>query len=109
MASGYSKEEIFEAMAEQGLGVINVGLGYCYGSDSKNENLPCIGSLRCNPIRCSNAIVSEANAPYWREVYSTNLANLNNPSFADNKEQIKEVINEAKGVLTLLGHGVLNE
>ncbi|KTF14856.1 site-specific integrase [Pseudoalteromonas sp. H105] len=109
MASGYSKEEIFEAMAEQGLGVINVGLGYCYGSDSKNENLPCIGSLRCNPIRCSNAIVSEANAPYWREVYSTNLANLNNPSFADNKEQIKEVINEAKGVLTLLGHGVPNE
>jgi len=109
MASGYSKEEIFEAMAEQGLGVINVGLGYCYGSDSNNESLPCIGSLRCNPIRCSNAIVSEANAPYWREVYSTNLANLNNPRFADNREQIKEVINEAKGVLTLLGHGVPNE
>jgi hypothetical protein len=109
MASGYSKEEIFEAMAEQGLGVINVGLGYCYGSDSNNESLPCIGSLRCNPNRCSNAIVSEANAPYWREIYSTNLANLNNPSFADNREQIKEVINEAKGVLTLLGHGVPNE
>ena len=109
MASGYSKEEIFEAMAEQGLGVINVGLGYCYGSESTNDSLPCIGSLKCNPIRCSNAIVSEANAPYWREVYSTNLANLNNPSFADNKEQIKEVINEAKGVLALLGHGVPDE
>lgn len=109
MASGYSKEEIFEAMAEQGLGVINVGLGYCYGSESSNDSLPCIGSLKCNPIRCSNAIVSEANAPYWREVYSTNLANLNNPSFADNKEQIKEVINEAKGVLALLGHGVPDE
>jgi hypothetical protein len=109
MASGYSKEDIFEAMAEQGLGVINVGLGYCYGSESTNESLPCIGSLKCNPIRCSNAIVSEANAPYWREVYSTNLANLNNPTFADNKEQIKEVINEAKSVLALLGHGVTNE
>lgn len=106
MASGYSKEEIFEAMAEQGLGVINVGLGYCYGSDHNDKELPCIGSLRCNPIRCSNAIVSEANAPYWREVYSTNLANLSNSLHQDNFEQIKEVVNEAKSVLELLGHKV---
>ncbi|WP_209327105.1 site-specific integrase [Pseudoalteromonas sp. PA2MD11] len=109
MASGYSKDEIFEAMAEQGLGVINVGLGYCYGSENTNESLPCIGSLRCNPNRCSNAIVSEANAPYWREVYSTNLANLNNPIYADNADQIKEVISEAKEVLKLLGHEVKDE
>jgi hypothetical protein len=106
MASGYTKDEIFEAMAEQGLGVINVGLGYCYGSDSTNSELPCIGSLRCNPIRCSNAIVSEANAPYWREIYTTNQANLKNPIHQDNLDQIKEVINEAKQVLELLGYDV---
>lgn len=106
MAVGYTKDEIFEAMAEQGLGVINVGLGYCYGSDSTNSELPCIGSLRCNPIRCSNAIVSEANAPYWREIYTTNLANLNKPIHQDNLEQIKEVISEAKQVLELLGYDV---
>ena len=46
MASGYSKEDIFEAMAEQGIGVINVGLGYCYGSDNTDGSLPCIGSLK---------------------------------------------------------------
>ncbi len=109
MASGYSKDEIFEAMAEQGLGVINVGLGYCYGSDSINAELPCIGSLRCNPLRCSNAIVSEANLPYWREIYATNLANLNKPINQDNLEQIKAVISEAKQVLQLLGHGVDHE
>ncbi|GGW97181.1 site-specific integrase [Alteromonas halophila] len=109
MASGYSKDEIFNAMADQGLGVINVGLGYCYGSDSTNTDLPCIGSLRCNPNRCSNAIVSEANAPYWREIYNTNLANLNNPNYQDNYEQINEVISEAKQVLELLGHSVDDE
>ncbi|EMI4223249.1 site-specific integrase [Vibrio parahaemolyticus] len=109
MASGYSKEEIFEAMAEQGLGVINVGLGYCYGADETNLDLPCIGSLRCNPIRCSNAIVSEANAPYWLEIYMTNRANLNNPVNKHNYEQITEVMNEAKQVLDLLGHCVNDE
>ncbi|CAD5276151.1 conserved hypothetical protein [Alteromonas sp. 38] len=109
MASGYSKDEIFEAMADQGLGVINVGLGYCYGSDSTNTDLPCIGSLRCNSNRCSNAIVSEANAPYWREIYNTNRANLNNPTYQDNYEQIQEVISEAKQVLELLGHSVDDE
>ena len=102
-------DEIFEAMADQGLGVINVGLGYCYGSDSTNTDLPCIGSLRCNPNRCSNAIVSEANAPYWREIYNTNRANLNNPTYQDNYEQIQEVISEAKQVLELLGHSVDDE
>lgn len=109
MASGYSKDEIFEAMADQGLGVINVGLGYCYGSNSTNTDLPCIGSLRCNPNRCANAIVSEANAPYWREIYNTNRANLNNPTYQDNYEQIQEVISEAKQVLELLGHSVDDE
>ncbi|MEI6894320.1 MAG: hypothetical protein V5789_06740 [Colwellia sp.] len=107
MASGYSREDIFEAMAEQGIGVINVGLGYCYGSDSTDESLPCIGSLKCNPIRCSNAIVSQANVPHWREVYLTNLANLNNPTYQNNIEQIKEVINEAKSVLELLGEEII--
>lgn len=109
MASGYSEEEIFEAMAEQGLGVINVGLGYCYGADETNVDLPCIGSLRCNPIRCSNAIVSEANAPYWLEIYNTNKANLDNPVNEHNYEQIIEVMNEAKQVLNLLGHSINNE
>lgn len=107
MASGYSREDIFEAMAEQGIGVINVGLGYCYGADSFDESLPCIGSLKCNPNRCSNAIVSKANAPHWRDVYVTNRENLNNPIYQDNIQQIKEVMNEAKSVLELLGEGVI--
>ena len=107
MAAGYSKDDIYEAMAEQGIGVINVGLGFCYGSDSTDENLPCIGSLKCNPNRCSNAIVSQANAPHWREVYLTNLANLDKPRYKDNVEQIKEVISEAKNVLKLLGEEVI--
>ena len=107
MATGYSKEDIFEAMAEQGIGVINVGLGYCYGSDNTNDDLPCIGSLRCNPLRCTNAIISKANIPHWREVYLTNLSNLNNPSYSHNVEQIKEVISESKKVLDLFEDGAV--
>jgi integrase len=107
MASGYSREDIFDAMAEQGIGVINVGLGYCYGADNTDDSLPCIGSLKCNPNRCSNAIVSKANAPHWRDVYVTNRENLNNPIYQDNIQQIKEVMNEAKNVLELLGEGVI--
>ena len=51
--------------------------------------------------------MSKANAPHWREVYLTNLANLSNPTYQDNIEQIKEVIKEAKNVLELLGEGVI--
>jgi hypothetical protein len=108
MAAGYSKDEIFEAMAEQGIGVINVGLGYCYGADDSNTDLPCIGSLKCNPVRCSNAIVSKANEPQWRDIYLTNKANLNNPLFAENHSQIREVMEEAESVLKYLNEEVIN-
>jgi len=108
IASGYSKEEIFEAMAEQGMALIDVGQGFCYGGQAEDfdESIPCIGSLRCNPIRCKNAIVTKANAPKWRGVYMTNKANLNKPEFADNIVQIKEAMAEASSVLKYLGEDV---
>jgi integrase len=108
MAAGYSKDDIFEAMAEQGIGVINVGLGYCYGMSEIDADLPCIGSLKCNPIRCSNAIVGKANEPHWRDIYLTNKANLNNPIYGDNYSQIREVMEEAESVLRYLNEEVIN-
>lgn len=105
MAEGYTKEEVLEAMAEQGVALVNMGQGFCYGGRSEDfdESLPCIGSLRCNPIRCKNAIVTKANAPKWREVYNENLANLDKPEYVENRPQILEVINEAESVLNYLG------
>ena len=105
MAEGYTTDEIYEALAEQGVALINVGQGFCYGGrfEDFDESIPCIGSLRCNPIRCKNAIVTKANAPKWREVYSINKINSEKPEYHESREQMIEAMNEAKSVLEYLG------
>ncbi|GHE92336.1 site-specific integrase [Thalassotalea profundi] len=107
MEAGYSKDEIFDAMAEQGLAVINVGAGFCFGGvEDYDESLPCIGSLRCNPNRCSNAIVSKANAPKWREVFVSNSELVGKEGYEDRQDQIIAAVEEARGVLIYLGEAV---
>ncbi|WP_150912533.1 site-specific integrase [Marinobacter halotolerans] len=104
-AAGYSKEEIFEAMAEQGMAITNVGTGMCYGGKAEDfdESLPCIGGLRCNPVRCKNAVVTEAHIPKWREVYTENLKVVDQGEDGPNYEQALEGVNEARMVLGSLG------
>lgn len=103
-AAGYSKEDIFDAMAEQGMAVINVGTGFCFGGvEDFDESIPCIGTLRCNPIRCSNAIVTKVNAPKWREIYITNKELLHKDGYEERQEQIISTVEESKAVLLLLG------
>lgn len=108
IAEGYDKEQVFEAMVEQGFALINMGTGFCYGGESEDfdESIPCIGTLRCNPIRCKNAVVTKANAPKWREVYFENTLNLSKPEYVDSRNQIQEAINEAKNVLAYLGESI---
>ncbi len=120
LEAGYSKDEIFERMVELNFAVINVGQGYCYGNatDLDDPSIPCIGSLRCNPNRCQNAVVTEANAPKWQDIYVQNTLALRRyetdpaAAFAELRdlddvalsiEQMKLVIAEARGVLTQLG------
>lgn len=107
--SGYGKEEIFEAMANQNLAIFNVGLGFCFGDvvEGFDESLPCIGGLRCNPNRCSNAIVTKANAPKWRDVYLSNLRLIDHPDHLDNQSGIIAAVNEAKNVLKYLGEELI--
>ena len=105
MASGHTKDDIFEAMAEQHIAVISVGQGFCYGGGPMefDESIPCIGGLRCNPNRCQNAVVSKANAPAWRDVYYQNKKLLGNPEYSHLHAQSKAAMEEAYGVLELLG------
>lgn len=120
LEAGYSKDEIFDRMAEMGFAVINVGQGFCYGgaTEEHDASLPCIGSLRCNPNRCKNAVVTEANAPKWKEVYVQNTLALRkiegdtSATFVELREadetkasiaQLKLAISEAEGVLKNLG------
>lgn len=104
-AAGFTKVEIFEAMAEQGITVINVGTGMCYGGREEDfdESLPCIGSLRCNPNRCPQAVVTKLHAPKWREVYEQNINIVDLGPEAENYIQANEAAKEAKGVLEYLG------
>ena len=107
MAAGYDENEVYEAMADQGVAVVYMGQGLCYGGrDEHDSNLPCIGSLRCNPARCKQAIVTSKHASKWREVYILNKANLNNPKYSHLNEQIMAAMNEAKMVLENLGEKV---
>lgn len=123
LEEGYTKEEIFQRMAEVGFAVINVGQGFCYGDavDASDPALPCIGSLRCNPNHCKNAVVTKANAPKWREVYVQNSIALkklqtdlgqSNPAnidgaFAKSMAQMRLAMEEAEAVLKGLNEEVL--
>lgn len=109
MAQGYSKEDVIDAMVEQGIALVNVGQGFCYGGTAQDfdESIPCIGTLRCNPVRCHNAIVTKVNAPKWREIYVSNKMNLGKPEYANNVPQMLEAMEEAEKVLRNLGEEVL--
>jgi len=108
MEVGYTEEEIYKAMVEQGLAIINVGSGYCFGGvENFDETLPCIGGLRCNPVRCHNAVVTKANVPKWREIYLSNLKLIGLDGYEDRQEQIVETIEESKRVLEYLGEELI--
>lgn len=106
--SGYSEEEVFAAMVEQGIAIAYLGQGMCYGGRNEefDESLPCIGSLRCNPARCAQAVVTKQHAPKWREVYVLNKTNLNKPEYVENHVQIRAAMNEARMVLEHLNEAV---
>ena len=108
MAAGYTKEQIIAQMAKKRMAIINVGQGFCYGGQREvfDESLPCIGSLRCNPNRCKNAVVTKAHAPKWREIYVQNSLALSSPNSAGTEEELRAAMEEAKGVLEHLGEEV---
>lgn len=108
MAAGYTKDQIIAAMADQGMAIVNVGLGFCYGNKAEefDDAVPCAGGLRCNPNRCSNSVVGDVHAPKWREVYYQNKALLDDPMYSDRRDQIEEIMKEAAGVLKHLGQEI---
>ena len=105
MAAGYTKEEVFQFMAEQNIAVVSIGSTLCYGkkNESFDPSLPCIGGLRCNPSRCKEAVVTEAHAPAWKNIYDENKSKLSDPSFKASYENYKAAMEEARMVLLNLG------
>ena len=105
LAAGYTEDEVYEAMTEQHIAVINVGQGFCYGSrqEEYDSSLPCIGGLRCNPYRCKNSIVTEAHAPAWKNVYEQNRRSLGDPRLQHSRAHYEAAMEEALMVLRKLG------
>ncbi len=107
MGAGMSKEQIINDLASTDQAMfVNVGLGYCTGRRKNpltGDQPPCIGSLRCNPNKCANAIVTEVHEPGWRAVLAENERMLSDSRFAYGRAEFQEAIGEAKGVLAQLG------
>ena len=104
MAAGYTKEDVFERLVDQGIAIIDVGTGFCGGGQEDfDESLPCIGTLRCNPSRCKHAVIGKVHIPKWKELYFVNKARLGKEQDPENKKQIQAVIQEAKTVLDDMG------
>lgn len=103
--AGHTLDEFFDALVAQGIAVVSIGTGMCYGGrrEDFDDSLPCIGSLRCNPRRCSNSVITKSNAPKWREIYNQNKILLTDPAYHDRIDQINEIMEEARGVLEDLG------
>lgn len=110
MAAGLSKEQILDRLADSGSEVfVNVGLGYCSGKKrdkATGEQPPCIGSLRCNPVRCSNAVVTRDHSAGWRAIYVENRKRAEDPRFFYGKEEFAFAADEARSVLSSLGEEV---
>ncbi|WP_122581878.1 site-specific integrase [Pseudomonas viridiflava] len=108
LAAGYTEAEIYEAIAEQRIAVVSVGQAFCYGNRAEefDPSIPCLGGLRCNPNRCSSAVITEGNAPAWQGVFEQNKRILASPEMSHLHEASQAAMTEAREVLLLLGHEV---
>lgn len=69
---------------------------------SMNRSPASVGFAATRTV-AKNAVVSKANAPAWRDVYYQNKKLLGNPEYAHLHAQSKAAMEEAYGVLELLG------
>jgi hypothetical protein len=108
MADGYTEEEIIEYLLEVQSPFVNVGLGYCGGKtpDELGNKPPCVGSLKCNPAQCSNAVVTSDNLPMWKKVKEDNERMAEDPRFFYAKDQFAAAAAEAVQVINIVESGV---
>lgn len=107
LVAGYSKDQVFEMMYEQGYFLVNVGLTYCMASDATedfNNELPCVGGLRCNPHDCSQAVISQEHKSKWKEINVDALSNIKElksagSEFSSKLKQLEEVASISSKVL----------
>jgi hypothetical protein len=105
---GIEIDQVLRHLAKEGgMPLTDVGLGYCQGQmkvvmDGVKTDPPCIGSLRCNPVRCPQAIIPEHKAPLWERASTENRRRAADPQFFYARPHLEEAATEAEGVVKLL-------
>lgn len=100
-------EAVLQQLASQDMALVDVGMGLCQGQrmvvvDGVKDDPPCIGGLRCNPVRCSNGIIPEYKLPWWRRSSRENHSRAEEPEFAHAKSFYREAADEADAVIRFL-------
>lgn len=107
-AQGWTKDEIIEHLARQGLPFASVGMGYCGGKrdtllkDGTRELNPCLGSLQCNPNECHQAVITRTHISQWKKVLKQNLDMAADDRMSHAREVHLAAAQEARTVLAQL-------
>jgi integrase len=101
---GVGVDEILRRMSEQGMPLTDMGHALCQGqrtavSDGIKQDPPCIGQLRCNPLRCPSAIIPKYKRPAWEEIAQVNRQRASDPEFAHAWSYFTEAASEAEAVV----------
>ncbi|HWT03141.1 MAG TPA: hypothetical protein VN256_23015 [Pyrinomonadaceae bacterium] len=101
-------------LAMRGSALADVGVALCQGQkeivvDGVKEDPPCMGQLRCNPVRCSNGIIPAFKLPLWERVEREGRIRAADPEFAHAKAYHNEAADEAAAVIRLLRKGEAGE
>lgn len=104
-AQGWTKDEVIANLARQGMPFASVGLGYCGGKrkmileDGTEEVPPCLGSLQCNPVACSQALITDTHIPQWKKVLKQNREMARDERMAHAKDVFLAAATTAERVL----------
>ncbi|WP_157838136.1 hypothetical protein [Pseudomonas sp. PH1b] len=104
--AGLSREEMLEGLIANNVSLVNVGLAYCTGVKPEIEGgpPPCVGQLKCNPMRCSNSIITkDVHGPAWKKLLQENKDKAVDARFYYAREHFEAAVKEAESVCVLLG------
>lgn len=102
---GVNPDEVLQQLAKiGGIPMTDVGPALCLGQrkvviDGVKTDPPCIGSLRCNPVRCPNGIIPDYKVPLWERIAAENRKRAEEPEFSHARNYLVEAAEEAEKVL----------
>jgi integrase len=104
---GHEANDVIRKLAKQGMPLTDVGVGLCQGQkkvvvDGIKSDPPCIGQLRCNPVRCSNGIIPLYKLGAWKHISKENRQRAQDTELAHASTYYEEAADEADAVVRLL-------